>query len=103
MTKPKFKSAEQEILHQFVIGDKLSPVIGLSEEGVRGRVIMLKRMRRLLIVDWHPIIDILLGDYERDLKRVETLRESDDEPLQGGGVTAPKFDDDEPDVQDRDF
>jgi hypothetical protein len=87
VTKPKFKSVEQEILHHFVIGEKLSPIIGLSEESVRGRVIMLKRMRRLLIIDWHPIIDILLGDYERDLKRVEALRENDDEP----------------DVQDRDF
>jgi hypothetical protein len=62
---------------QFV-DERLSPLIGLSEQGMRGRVIMLKRMKRNLISDWHPVIDVLLNDYERDLKRMERLREPPD-------------------------
>jgi hypothetical protein len=87
VTKQRFSDEDFLALHSFVIGDKLSPVIGLSEEAMRGRVTMLKRMKRLLIVDWHPVIDILLGDYERNLRRVELLREPDNDP----------------DPQDRDF
>lgn len=59
---------------QFIQG-RLSPLIGMTEEVMRGRVIMIKRMKSRLICEWHPILDVLLGDYERDLKRVEALRE----------------------------
>jgi hypothetical protein len=65
---------------QFVGGERLSPLIGLDERAMRGRVVMLQRMKRNLITEWHPVIDILLGDYERDLKRMERLRFGDDDP-----------------------
>lgn len=55
--------------------ERLSPLIGLTEQDMLNRVVMLKRMKRLLIVDWHPIIDVLIVDYERDLNRVQLLRE----------------------------
>lgn len=58
--------------------ERSSPLIGLSEEDMMTRVVMLKRMKRLLIGEWHPIIDILLGDYERDLARIRLLREPPD-------------------------
>lgn len=74
---------------QFTEQAILNPAWGLTEAGMRGRVIMLKRMRRILICEWTPIIDILLGDYERILAHVESLRE--------------KPEDVDPDVQDRDF
>lgn len=69
----------------------LNPTVGLTESTIRGRVLMLHRMKRNLICDWHPILDILLGDYEQELKRVEALREPPD-------PSAVAFD-----VQDRDF
>jgi len=68
------------------------PLIWLTESAIRGRVIMIHRMKRNLICEWHPILDILLGDYERELKRVEALREPP-EPVNS----------DDPDAQDRDF
>lgn len=79
---------EQALSQIQFIDERLSPLIGLTEQGMRGRIIMLNRMKRNLIEDWHPIIDILMGDYERDLKRIEAFRESPDT---------------EPDCQDRDF
>lgn len=57
------------------IQDRLSPLMGMTEDAVRGRVTMIKRMKSRLICEWHPILDILLGDYEKDLMRVEALRE----------------------------
>ena len=64
------------------IQDRLSPLIGMTEEVMRGRVMMIKRMKSRLICDWHPVLDVLLGDYEKDLKRMEALREppESDEP-----------------------
>lgn len=53
---------------------KLSPLIGLTEEQMINRVRMLKRMKRLTICDWHPVIDVLLEDYERDIKRMGIQR-----------------------------
>lgn len=73
---------------QFV-PERLSPLIGLTEQTMRDRVIMLKRMKSRLIIDWHPIIDVILRDYERDIGRVEGNREPPEA--------------DEPDVLDRDF
>lgn len=64
--------------------ERASPLIGLSEVDMLNRVVMLKRMKRLLIGEWHPIIDVLLGDYERDLKRVRLLREPEDDA--DGGI-----------------
>lgn len=58
-----------------VPADRCGLMVGLTEEEMMGRVTMLKRMKRLLIVDWHPVIDTLLGDYERNLKRLTALRE----------------------------
>ena len=78
---------EQSMTSIQFIEERLSPLIGLSEQAMRGRVIMLKRMKRNLIIDWHPVIDVLLKDYERDLNRVEALREAPEAP----------------DVLDRDF
>lgn len=69
--------------------EKLSPLIGLTELEMRNRVIMLKRMKERLICDWHPIVDKLMSDYERDLKRFEYDRDPPDS--------------DDPDVLDRDF
>lgn len=73
---------------QFIEG-RASPLVGLSIQDMAGRVVMLKRMRRLLIVDWHPIIDILIGDYERDIKRLRPEPDDDE--------------DGEPDVLDQDM
>lgn len=90
MTGPRIKA--ERILASELWGDvmeeRLTPVHSLTESAMRGRVIMLKRMKRTLICDWHPIIDVLLGDYEGELRRAESLRETPDT---------------EPDVQDRDF
>jgi DNA-binding MarR family transcriptional regulator len=56
--------------------DNCGLMVGLTEEEMSARVVMLKRMKRLLIVEWHPTIDVLLGDYERNLSRLLALRES---------------------------
>lgn len=44
---------------------------GIDEETARNRVAMLKRMKARLISDWHPIIDILLRDYEGSLTKMD--------------------------------
>jgi hypothetical protein len=54
---------------------RASPVVGLTESEARTRVLMLKRMKEKLIYEWHPIIDVFLRDYERDLGRVESDRD----------------------------
>lgn len=69
--------------------ERLSPLIGLTELEMRNRVVMLKRMKERLICEWHPIVDKLLQDYERDLRRAEGEREPPDP--------------DDPDILDRDF
>lgn len=68
---------------QFCNDARLSPLIGLNEVQMQGRMVMLKRMRRLLIPEWHPILDTIIGDYERDLKRMKLLREPEDD-VEGG-------------------
>lgn len=47
---------------------------GLTIDEARTRVHMLTFMKNRLINEWHPIIDKLIGDYERGLKIVEGLR-----------------------------
>ena len=89
---PRYRILQELSTKESIWGDKFqetggSPLNTLSEAAMRGRVLMLKRMKRNLIIDWHPIIDILLNDYERDLRRLEILRHGPDEP----------------DVLDRDF
>lgn len=76
--------------YSFPLGS-LSPLIGLNEDEMLARVVMLKRMRRLLIPEWHPVINVLLRDYEADIKRLGLLRE----PLDKG--------EDDFDPLDRDF
>lgn len=65
-------------INQFKPG-KLSPLVGLEEHEMRGRVTMLERMRRLLICDWHPILDIIINDYKKDIRRIEVARYGADE------------------------
>lgn len=61
--------------------EHLPALFGLEEREARNRVIMLKRMKERLIIDWHPVIDVLLGDYERGLQHVEGVRYgTDDDP-----------------------
>lgn len=67
-----------------------SPLVGLNEDQMLARVVMLKRMKRLLIAEWHPVINVLLSDYENDIRRIGLTRE----PLDY---------DDEFDPLDRDF
>lgn len=52
-----------------------SPVVGMTEQDARSRVFMLKRMKERLIQEWHPIIDKIIEDYQRDLRRVEAERD----------------------------
>jgi hypothetical protein len=59
---------------QFMTG-RLSPLIGLTEDVMQNRVHMIKRMKDRLISEWHPVLNVLLGDYERDLQRVRIVRE----------------------------
>ena len=59
----------------------LPMLMGMSELEVVSRVAMLKTMKSRLIRDWHPVLDKVIGDYERGLKIVESLRcVDDDEP-----------------------
>lgn len=57
--------------------------IGLTESELWARVNMLERMKRLLVCEWHPVIDVLLKDYKFLLSQSRKARgESDvDEPL----------------------
>lgn len=52
----------------------LPALLGLSEGEARERVYMLKGMRKRLIEHWHPILDKVIGDYEKGLRAVESLR-----------------------------
>lgn len=54
--------------------DHLPCLFGLDEHAARTRLTMLKRMKGRLIGDWHPMLDLLIGDYERGLKNVESIR-----------------------------
>ena len=54
-------------------------LLGLTESEARARVIMLQSMKRKLICDWHPVIDKLLGDWERGLKYIESQRVKPDD------------------------
>lgn len=67
----------------------LSPAGSLTEGQMRDRIVMLKNMKDRLITSWHPVLDILIKDYQREVDRVESFREPP-EP-------------DEIDVLDRDF
>lgn len=89
-TDYQYCTREPNLSSDHFMEDRLSPLVGLSESEMQGRVVMLKRMLRLLIPDWHPIINVILGDYERDLLRLKLLRE-------------PPEDGDAFDVLDRDF
>lgn len=48
--------------------------IGLTESELMGRIAMLERMKRLLICDWHPVIDVLLKDYKYCLTQFREAR-----------------------------
>lgn len=61
--------------YQGLMDGYLSPLVGLTQEEVLTRLHMLRRMKAQLIVDWHPVLDKIIGDYERDMRRVE--REKD--------------------------
>jgi hypothetical protein len=50
-------------------------VPGLDEQTAFNRVHMLRRARRLLISEWHPILDKVIGDYERGLEMLRAARE----------------------------
>lgn len=50
---------------------RASPVVGLTERQALDRIIMLNRMKERLIKEWHPVIDVILNDYKRDLGRVQ--------------------------------
>ena len=59
----------------------LPMLMGMTELEVVARVAMLKTMKSRLIRDWHPVLDKVIGDYEKGLKIVESLRcVDDDEP-----------------------
>lgn len=49
-------------------------LLGLTEAEALTRMRMLGHMRARLITQWHPIIDKLMGDYQKGLEIVESLR-----------------------------
>lgn len=49
-------------------------LLGLTEEEALTRIRMLVHMRSRLLTPWHPIIDKLMGDYQKGLQIVESLR-----------------------------
>ena len=49
-------------------------LLGLTEEEALTRIRMLVHMRSRLLSPWHPIIDKLMGDYQKGLQIVESLR-----------------------------
>lgn len=52
----------------------LPMLLGLTEGEALTRIRMLSFMRNKLIGEWHPIIDKLIGDYQKGLEIVESLR-----------------------------
>lgn len=50
----------------------------MTEETARDRVIMLQRMKTRLICEWHPVLDVLIKDYERGLKKIDVARDGPD-------------------------
>lgn len=46
----------------------------LSEETVKSRVHMIRRMKASLIEQWHPVLNVMLRDYESGLKSADNLR-----------------------------
>lgn len=65
----------------------LPALFGLDENEARARLVMLKRMKDRLISEWHPILDKLIGDYERGLKSVEGIRYGAEDDLAGVAKT----------------
>lgn len=63
------------------IDPSLSLYIYVDEHTARARVLMLNRMKRNLISEWHPIIDVLLGDYTKGLKRIDVARDGPDDDV----------------------
>lgn len=61
---------------QFIGEDEkhLPLLLGLTEEEALTRIRMLVHMRSRLLSPWHPIIDKLMGDYQKGLQIVESLR-----------------------------
>lgn len=61
---------------QLMGGDKthLPMLLGLTEAEALTRIRMLGYMKSRLIHDWHPIIETLMGDYQKGLEIVESLR-----------------------------
>lgn len=48
-------------------------MLGIDERTARSRVIMLKRMKSRLIIEWHPALDLLIADYEGGLKAIDEI------------------------------
>lgn len=61
-------------LHLGLDKDHLPALFGLDEREARNRVSMLKRMKERLVIDYHPILDMVIGDYESGLRKVEAIR-----------------------------
>lgn len=69
------KPSNRRFNHVNYTDDNMSPVSGLTEAQMRDRVVMIKNMKARLIISWHPVLDILLADYEQELRRIEAIRE----------------------------
>lgn len=46
-------------------------LLGGDEKTARNRIIMLRKMRAKLICEWHPILDIVIRDYETGLRNLD--------------------------------
>lgn len=66
-------SEAQEAFNSSIL--RIPELFGLEEEVARSRVLMLKRFRDRLHNDLHPIVSIIIADYERGLRAVEAVRE----------------------------
>lgn len=59
----------------------LPALFGLDEREARSRLLMVKRMKERLISEYHPMLDLVIADYERGLRNVEGIRYgTDDDP-----------------------
>ena len=67
----------QEQPHKMSVAENVGSLkydFGVDEETAKKRVVMLRRMKSNLICEWHPVLDILLGDYMRGVEAVDAAR-----------------------------
>lgn len=60
----------------------------MEEDTARDRVIMINRMKGRLISEWHPVLDVLLKDYERGLKQIDLERDGPDDDEKWGNAAS---------------